>query len=189
VREKVFFRKAPFVRRKLDKPILIVGLMGVGKTSIGKSLARALGLAFDDTDSLIELSSGGLSIVEIFSLYGEDVYRQKEEKFLQGFLGDVEKQVVSTGEGGFLYDSIRKLAKEKFITIWLKGDLNVLVDRTSRRDTRPLLLNENIEEVLSKLEKERYSLYKEADIHIDVDGFSKQKTVKKILSELDSFLG
>lgn len=189
MKDKIFFRKAPFVRRKLDKPILIVGLMGVGKTSIGKSLAKALSLPFDDTDSLIELISGGLSIVEIFSLYGEDVYRKKEERFLQGFLGDVERQVVSTGEGGFLYDSIRGLAKDKFITIWLKGDLKLLVDRTSRRDTRPLLLNENIEEVLSKLEKERYSVYREADIHIDVDGFSKHKTVKKILAELDEFLG
>ena len=168
-----------------NKPIVLVGLMGAGKTSIGRALSRKLKIPFVDLDEEIERISG-CSVIDIFTIYGESEFRRIEERVFERILNtEPIRKVISTGEGAFMTEKIRKLALDKTVTIWLKADLKLLEKRTSFRSTRPQLLVGEPSKILSKLIDERYPIYNEAHIVIDTLDEPRRKTLEKVLgSEL-----
>ena len=175
------------IKGKLKKPIVIVGLMGAGKTSVGKMMAKKLNLPFIDSDSEI-VKSAGCSVVDIFSIYGEKEFRRVEDRVINRILSDNKIKVLSTGEGAFIIDDVRNLTKEKAVTIWLKADLNLLVKRTSFKDTRPLLLNYDSTKILQKLIDERYPIYANADITVETKDEPTYKTTQNVLRALYDYL-
>lgn len=170
----------------LDKPIVMVGLMGAGKTSIGRALARYLGIPFVDSDKEIE-KAAGCSVVDIFSLYGEQEFRRVEEKVIERLLETPPLvKVISTGEGAFITDSVREMVLKNAMTIWLKADLELLVKRTNFRHTRPQLLNTDSRQILAQLIKERYDIYALADIMVETKDENIHKTLNKVLGAIEN---
>ncbi|MCL1786124.1 MAG: shikimate kinase [Alphaproteobacteria bacterium] len=168
----------------LDRPIVMVGLMGAGKTSIGRMLARKLDIPFVDSDKEIE-AAAGCSVVDIFSLYGESEFRRVEERVLSRLLSSPPYlKVISTGEGAFITPAVRKLVLAKALSIWLKADLDLLVKRTNFRDTRPQLLNADSKKILSTLIEERYKIYAEANITVETSDENLNKTLSKVMSAI-----
>lgn len=175
------------IKENLKKPVVIVGLMGAGKTSVGKLLAKKLFLSFVDSDSEI-VKAAGCSVVDIFSIYGEKEFRRVEDRVIGRLLSDDQIKILSTGEGAFIIDNVRSLTKDKAITIWLKADLNLLVKRTSFKETRPLLLNYNSSKILKKLMDDRYPIYDGADITVETRDEPTFKTVVNVIKALQIFL-
>jgi shikimate kinase len=168
----------------LDRPIVMVGLMGAGKTSIGRMLARKLDIPFVDSDKEIE-AAAGCSIVDIFSLYGEQEFRRVEMRVLERLLTSPPYlKVISTGEGAFITPEIREFVLAKALSIWLKADLDLLVKRTNFRDTRPQLLNTDSKKILSQLIDERYKIYAEANITVETADENLNKTLSKVVSAI-----
>ena len=179
--------KEPRAILKLPRPLVFVGLMGAGKTSIGKLVAKRLSLEFIDTDSEI-VKAAGCSVIDIFSLYGEEEFRRVEDRVIRRLLSDETPRVISTGEGAFITDSVRKMLKEKAITVWLKADLSLLVKRTKLKNTRPLLLDRQPEEILDSLIENRYPIYSQADITVETRDEPANKTACNVMATLDKFL-
>ena len=148
----------------LKRPIVLVGLMGVGKSTVGRRLAKRLGLPFVDSDSAIE-EAAGASAADVFELYGEDDFRDGERR-LVARLVEGERRVIATGGGAFVDPATRRLLKARAVTVWLDAPIEVLAERTGRRDTRPLLRDGNRAETLARLDRERRPNYAEADIHV-----------------------
>jgi len=170
----------------IDKPIVMVGLMGAGKTSIGRALARYLGIPFVDSDKEIE-KAAGCSVVDIFAMYGEQEFRRVEEKVIERLLDTPPLvKVISTGEGAFITDAIRKMVLQRSMTIWLKADLELLVKRTNFRHTRPQLLNTDSRQILAQLIKERYDIYALADIMVETKDENIHKTLNKVLGAIEN---
>lgn len=149
----------------LARPVVLVGLMGAGKTSVGLRLAHQLGAGFVDSDDEIE-KAANLSIPEIFQRYGEAHFRAGERRVLERIL-DGAPAVVATGGGAFMDDRTRALVRERAVSVWLRAELTVLVHRTSGRGHRPLLSRGNPREILGRLIEERYPTYAQADITVD----------------------
>lgn len=181
-------KKAPPARLRypLERGISLVGLMGSGKTTVGRRLARKLGLEFVDSDAEIELAAD-YSIPEIFEKFGEKYFRDGERKVIER-LSSGKKRVLGTGGGAFMDPVTRKQLLAKTITIWLKVDINLLVERTSRRNTRPLLRQGNPADTLKKLAKERYPVYEQAHIIVESKNGSHDTVVRDIVHKLNSFL-
>jgi len=159
--------------------IVLVGLMGAGKTSLGKRLSKIFGLPFYDSDAEIE-KAAGCTIAEIFERFGEAYFRDGERRVIERILTS-EPCVMATGGGSFMDERIRTLIKERALSIWLRADLDTLVKRTTkRRDDRPLLKNGDPREILNKLIEQRYPIYSEADITIDVGDESPEKTSERV---------
>lgn len=170
---------------EINKPIVMVGLMGAGKTSIGRALARNLGIPFVDSDKEIEKISG-CSIVDIFALYGEKEFRRVEERVIERLLDTPPFiKVISTGEGAFITPAVRKMALERATTIWLRADLDLLVKRTNFRHTRPQLLNTDSRQILAQLIKERYDTYALANITVETHDENIHKTLNKVLHAIE----
>ena len=185
----LFLYKIPSMRRKtqlqITKPIVMVGLMGAGKTSIGRALARSLGIPFVDSDKEIE-KAAGCSVVDIFSMYGEQEFRRVEEKVIERLLETPPLvKVISTGEGAFITPAVRKMVLERALTIWLRADLDLLVKRTNFRQTRPQLLNTDSREILAQLINERYATYALADITVETRDENIHKTLSKVLYAIE----
>lgn len=171
----------------LDKPIVMVGLMGAGKTSVGRALARSLNIPFVDSDSEIETAAGA-SVVDIFSMYGEDEFRRAETSVIERLLRATPRvKVISTGEGAFITPAVREMVLRNAISIWLKADLDLLVKRTGFRHTRPQLLNNDSRVILSQLINERYDTYAMADIMVETHDESLRKTLNAVLRALAKF--
>lgn len=170
---------------KLEKPIVMVGLMGAGKTSVGRALARHLGIPFVDSDKEIE-KAAGCSVVDIFSMYGEKEFRRVEQKVIERIIDTPPLvKVISTGEGAFITEAVRQTVLEKALTIWLKADLELLVKRTNFRQTRPQLLNTDSRQILAQLISERYDTYALADIMVETRDENIHKTLSKVLSAVE----
>lgn len=167
------------------KSIVLVGLMGAGKTCIGKRLAGKLGMRFVDADVEIE-SAADCSIEEIFARFGEQAFRDGERRVIQRLL-EGEPQVIATGGGAFMNAETRKNTREAGISIWLKADLDTLLERVSRRNNRPLLKNGDKRETLERLMAERGPSYAEADIHIESGNDSPDLTVRKVIEALAAY--
>ena len=168
---------------KLKKMLVLVGLMGAGKTSVGKKLADNLGVAFMDADNEIELAAG-MTIVEIFEKFGESYFREGEKKVIKRLIKR-EPQILATGGGAFLSKEIRDLINSYGISIWLKADLETLWGRVSGNRNRPLLNQPDAKLTLEDLIKIRYPIYQEADIIVESKpNISHGIMVKKILDEL-----
>lgn len=172
---------------KLNKPIVMVGLMGAGKTSIGRALARHLGIPFVDSDKEIE-KAAGCSVVDIFSMYGETEFRRVEEKVIERLLDTPPVvKVISTGEGAFITPAVRKLVLNRAMSIWLKADLDLLVKRTNFRHTRPQLLNTDSRRILAQLINERYDTYALANIMVETKDENIHKTLNKVLDAIEQY--
>ncbi|MDX2074142.1 MAG: shikimate kinase [Alphaproteobacteria bacterium] len=167
----------------LDKPIVLVGLMGAGKSTVGKRLASALGVDFVDSDNEIA-EAAGCSISEIFETYGEVMFRDLEQRVLTRLLSSAPC-VIATGGGAFMNAEIREAIISRTLSIWLRADLDVLVERVSRRDTRPLLKTGDKREILQRLMDERYPVYAQAAITIDSNSGPHDTVVTDILSILE----
>jgi shikimate kinase len=165
-----------------ERTIALVGLMGVGKSTIGRRLAQTLGLPFRDADQEIE-AAAGCSIAQIFAERGEDEFRAGERRVIARMLQD-PAHVLATGGGAFMNPATRALIKQKAVSVWLKADLEVLVRRVSRKDTRPLLAGRDPREVLQRLMAERYPVYAEADIVVETDDRPAAAAVDAILAAL-----
>lgn len=167
---------------RLTKTVALVGLMGVGKSTVGRKLADSLGAAFIDSDDEIE-KAAGLSVQEIFDRLGEPEFRRGERRVIERLLSG-PPIVLATGGGAFMDDGTRALMKEKATTVWLRADLNVIWKRVSRRDTRPLLKRANPKQVLAELNAARAPVYAEADIVIDSGDGPAAEAVKAIREKL-----
>ena len=174
------------VTDRLDRPIVLVGLMGVGKSTVGRRLARQLGLPFVDSDSEIE-DAVGLPAGEVFERYGEQDYRDGERRLVARLI-DGEVRVIATGGGVFVDPRTRKLLKERGITVWLDAPVDILAERTARRDTRPLLKNRNPKETLERLAEIERQAYAEADIHVKSGNGAHKDVVRTIVEALDLYL-
>jgi len=166
----------------VDRTIVLVGLMGAGKTTVGRRLARKLNLPFVDSDHEIE-KAAGMSVAEIFECFGEADFRSGERRVIERLL-DGKPQIVATGGGAFINEATRALIKEKGLSIWLDADIDVLVERTGRRDTRPLLKTGDPKEILTRLAKERAPFYAEADLKVASSNGPHEDVVGEILSAL-----
>lgn len=147
------------------KTITLVGLMGAGKSSIGRRLADELRLPFHDSDDEIERAAG-LSVSDIFSIHGEEEFRRGEQRVIERLVHG-RQHILATGGGAFINDETRALLKEHTVTIWLRADLDTLWKRVNRRDGRPLLKTENPKQRLRDLLEQRAPIYAQADIVID----------------------
>ena len=173
--------------KRLDRPIVLVGLMGVGKSTVGRRLAKRLGLPFIDSDSEIE-DAVGLPWGELFERYGEADYRDGERR-LVARLVDGQVRVIATGGGVFVDPRTRELLKERAITIWLDAPIDILAERTGRRDTRPLLKNGDPKGTLERLANAEREAYAEADLHVKSGDGAHREVVEAIVRELEKFLG
>jgi len=172
--------------KRLDRPIVLVGLMGVGKSTVGRRLAKRLGLSFVDSDAEIEDASG-FPPAEMFERYGERDFRDGERRLVARLLeGDV--RVIATGGGAFVDPGTRKLLNERAITIWLDAPVDILAERTSRRDTRAQLRNGDPRTVLQKLADERRPSYAEAHLHVKSGDGAHKDVVDSIVQALERFL-
>jgi shikimate kinase len=147
------------------RSIVLIGLMGAGKTAVGRRLANRLDLPFIDADTEIEVAAGA-SISEIFAEHGENYFRQGERKVIARLL-EGGPQVLATGGGAYMNADTRANIKAHGLSVWLKADLKVLMKRVGRRGNRPLLAGGDPEKVMKKLMEERYPVYAEADVTVE----------------------
>lgn len=167
------------------RTVALVGLMGAGKSTVGRRLADVLGRQFYDSDNEIE-KAAGLSISDIFALHGEEEFRRGEHRVLERLLGEAP-HVLATGGGAYLNPDTRDLLREKAVTIWLNADLETLWRRVSRRSHRPLLKADNPKGVLSRLLDERTPIYEKADLVVTSEEGPHRATVNAILKALDEW--
>ena len=171
----------------IDRPVVMVGLMGAGKTSVGRALARRLGIPFVDSDKEIE-AAAGCSVVDIFSMYGEEEFRRVEQRVIERLLDTPPAlKVISTGEGAFITPAIRQMILDRALSVWLRADLDLLVKRTRSRDTRPQLLNTDSRKILQQLIDDRYATYALADITVETKDENLRKTLFKVLRGIEEY--
>jgi len=170
--------------RKLDKTLVLVGMMGAGKTSVGRRLASGLGVPFKDADAEIELAAG-CTINEIFERFGEPAFRDGERKVIARLLTE-PPHVLATGGGAFIDPETRSRVKQDAVSIWLRARLDLLMERVLRKDNRPLLRNTDSRATLERLLKEREPFYSQADIIIESDEGPHEAVVRRILAALDA---
>jgi shikimate kinase len=169
-----------------QRTIVLVGLMGAGKSSIGRRLAQRLGLPFIDADKEIE-AAAGCTIEEIFERYGEAAFRDGERRVILRLL-DQPAHVLATGGGAFMDPAVRARVHEVAISIWLHAEIDLLLKRVSRRSNRPLLKDVDPRIVLARLMEQRHPVYAEADIRIDSADGPAENTVQKAIDELQRFV-
>ena len=164
------------------RSIVLIGLMGAGKTTVGRRLAQRLELPFVDADHEIE-QAAGKSIEDIFAEDGEDFFRRGEERVIARLLEN-GPQVLATGGGAWMNENTRRRVRERGISVWLKADLEVLMERVSRRPGRPLLKAADPRAVMRKLMEERYPVYAEADIIVESRNRPHHVMVSEIIRAL-----
>lgn len=170
----------------LPRSLVLVGLMGAGKTSVGRRVANRLGLDFVDADQEIELAAG-CSISEIFARFGEAEFRNGERRVIARLL-ERPVHVLSTGGGAFMDAQTRSLIRMRGLSVWLRADLDVLVARTARRDSRPLLKTGEPRAILQNLMDVRYPIYAEADLVVDSDNRPPDETAERVIRRLRDHL-
>jgi shikimate kinase len=165
-----------------QRTIVLVGLMGVGKSSVGRRLANFLELPFRDADNEVE-AAAGRSVSEIFAELGEAAFRDGERRVI-GRLLDEPPHVLATGGGAFVSPETRDLINNKAISVWLKADIELLARRVSRKDNRPLVRGKDPVVVLTELAKVRYPAYAEAQVHVETGDTPHGVAVDAILTAL-----
>lgn len=183
--EQAHFTLAGQARAALGKRnLVLIGLMGAGKSAIGRLTAQALGIPFIDSDHEIERVSR-MSITDLFAAYGEAEFRALETRVIKRLLRSGPR-VVSTGGGAYINDATRKHIKRGGLTVWLKADLDILWERVNKRDTRPLLKTENPRQTLENLMNARYPIYAEADLIVLSRDVKKETMVEEVLAAISS---
>lgn len=171
----------------LPKSVVLIGLMGAGKSCIGRRLAVRLGVPFVDADTEIE-AAAGCTVAEIFARFGEPGFREGERKVMARLL-DGPVRVLAAGGGAFMDTVTRERIRERGISVWLRADLDLLVKRTAGRDHRPLLKQGNPREILDRLMQQRYPVYAEADLTVDSLDEVPEVTVENVVQALAAFQG
>ena len=174
------------VKGQIGKPIVLVGLMGVGKSTVGSRLAKKLHLDFVDADEEIE-KAARMSIAEIFETFGEEFFRDGERRVIARLIDDGPK-VVATGGGAFMNDETRALIGEKAVSVWLNADIDLLVERVERRNTRPLLRDKDPAAVLRDLAAKRNPIYAQANVQVRSVRGPHGNTVNAIIEGLAEWL-
>ncbi|MEE8444741.1 MAG: shikimate kinase [Alphaproteobacteria bacterium] len=168
--------------RGLEKSVVLVGMMGAGKSWVGRRLAVRLGVTFTDADAEIE-AAAGCSIEDIFELHGESAFREGERRVIARIL-DGPPIVLATGGGAFMESETRDKIRQCATSIWLRTDIEALLKRVARRNNRPLLKNGDPREILERLLAERTPAYELADITVDSDTSGRDTTVETVLAAL-----
>ncbi len=180
-------RTAEVLRHLGDRSIVFVGLMGAGKTAIGRKVAQALGLPFTDSDHEIETASR-MTIPELFELYGEAEFRALEQRVILRIL-EGGRQVLSTGGGAFMNEQTRQAIASHGISVWLKADIDILMERVSKKQNRPLLKNPDPRAVMEKLMAERYPVYAKAEVTVPTRDERKEVIATEVIEALAVMLG
>lgn len=164
------------------RPIVLVGLMGAGKSCVGRRLAEMLRVPFVDSDEEVE-KAAGCSVGDIFDVYGEPAFRDCERRVIQRLL-ESGPSIIATGGGAFMDDAVRETIKRTGFSVWLRADPEVLYRRTKRSKNRPLLQNEDPLGTLQKLADIRYPVYQHADVTVETGDETLEATVEKVLNTI-----
>jgi shikimate kinase len=181
-------KEAETVRQRLaDRPIVLVGLMGAGKTSVGRRLAEKLGVPFVDADHEIE-AAAGKPIKEIFADHGEAYFREGERRVIQRLIGN-GAQVLATGGGAYMNEETRQRIQEHGISVWLRASLPLLMKRVAKRQDRPLLQADDPEAVMRALMEKRYPVYALADVTVESRDVQHGQMVNDVIRALAQWAG
>jgi shikimate kinase len=181
-------KEAEAVRQRLgERPIVLVGLMGAGKTSVGRRLAEKLDIPFVDADHEIE-AAAGKPIKEIFADHGETYFREGERRVIQRLIGN-GAQVLATGGGAFMNEETRARIKSQGVSVWLRAPLPLLMKRVAKRQDRPLLQTEDPEEVMRTLMEKRYPIYALADVAVESRDVQHGQMVNDVIRALAQWDG
>ncbi len=181
-------KEAETVRQRLgERPIVLVGLMGAGKTSVGRRLAEKLGVPFVDADHEIE-AAAGKPIKEIFADHGEAYFREGERRVIQRLIGN-GAQVLATGGGAYMNDETRQRIQEHGISVWLRASLPLLMKRVAKRQDRPLLQADDPETVMRALIDKRYPVYALADVTVESRDVQHGQMVNDVIRALAQWDG
>ncbi len=164
------------------RPVVLVGMMGVGKTTVGRRLAPHLGLPFFDADHEIE-KAAGMTVSDLFAAHGEQSFREGEARVIKRLL-EGPPHVLATGGGAVVNPETRALITDRAVSVWIRADVDTIVKRATKRNTRPLLQNDDPRETVIRLMKEREPFYASANIHVDSHAGPHANTVELILDEL-----
>lgn len=174
--------------RRIDRPIVLVGMMGVGKSSVGKRLAALLHWPFVDADDEIE-AAAQMTIPEIFSHHGEAYFRDGERRVIARLIEqNGERKVIATGGGAFANADTRQLILDRAIAVWLDSDVDTLLERTSRKGNRPLLKQGDPRETLTRLREERRPAYAQAPVHVLSGNGPHSRAVTRVLKGIGQWL-
>jgi shikimate kinase len=179
-------RAAELVGRLGNRPIVLVGLMGAGKTAIGRRVAATLGLSFIDSDHEIETASR-MTIPELFEKYGEAEFRALEQRVIARLLHDGVR-VLATGGGAFMNGDTRAAVREHAVSVWLKADLDTLMGRVTKKQNRPLLKTDDPRAVMEKLMAIRYPVYAEADITVQTREERREVIAEEVIAAVEAYL-
>ncbi|CAA7611314.1 Shikimate kinase [Candidatus Terasakiella magnetica] len=171
---------------RIERTVVLVGLMGAGKSCVGRRLAARLGLDFLDADAEFE-TAAGCSISDYFARYGEPAFREGERKVIARLL-DGRPVILATGGGAFIDAATRSRIKSSGISVWIRADLDLLLKRTAGRDHRPLLKQGDPREILGRLMEMRYPVYAEADITVESSDEAPEATVARVMAGLIDYL-
>lgn len=174
------------VAARIDRPVVLVGLMGTGKSTVGKKLAELLDKSFVDADDAI-VEAAQMSISDIFDQFGEAHFRDGERRVLARLIEE-RHGVIATGGGAFINDETRALILSEAIAVWIDCDIETLVERTARKDDRPLLRNGDPAAILSRLHAEREPFYRQAQIHVSSENGPHVQTALTIIEAIDRWL-
>lgn len=166
-----------------DRFLVLVGLMGAGKSCIGRMLAREFDIPFVDADDEIE-KAAGCSIKDIFRLYGEPAFRDGERRVIARIL-ESGPGVLATGGGAFMDEGTRQAIQRRGISVWLRADIDILYRRTRRRSVRPLLENQDPRGTLEQLARERYPVYAEADVTVETGEHQPAETMRRVIAQIE----
>ena len=182
VHEPAGDKQVQLLRRLGPRSIVFVGLMGAGKTAIGRKVAATLGLAFADSDHEIEAASR-MGIPDLFERYGEVEFRALEQRVIARIL-ESGPQVLSTGGGAFMNEQTRALIAGHGVSVWLKADIDVLMERVSKKQNRPLLQNPDPRAVMERLMSERYPVYATADVTVPTRDERKEVIADEVIDAI-----
>ena len=179
---------AALLQRLGTRSVVFVGLMGAGKTAIGRKVAGMLGLSFIDSDHEIEAVSR-MTIPDLFERYGEAEFRALEQRVIHRLLTENGPQVLSTGGGAFMNEQTREAIADHGVSVWLKADLDLLMERVSKKQNRPLLKNDNPRAVLQTLMDVRYPVYASAEITVTTRDERKEVIAAEVVEALAAHFG
>ncbi len=171
---------------RLPKTITLVGMMGVGKTSIGRILAKRLDVLFKDSDHEVE-AAAKCSVADIYAWYGEKAFRDTERLVIKRLISE-SPHILSTGVEVFIHDDCRELLTENTVTVWLKASIDTIYPRVARRSHRPQLEQGNKKQILEQLIENYSPIYSTAHIHVNCDSQSAQHTAESIVLKVQSYL-
>ena len=176
------------IKENLSKPLVLVGLMGAGKSTLGKAVAQSLGVEFIDSDNIIEKNQQQ-SIAEIFATHGEEYFRNKERETIANIIKTADKSIVlGTGGGAFVNEKTRELILSETLSIFIDANVDVLLERIGDSSTRPLFDGKDPRTVLQSLMNERYPVYAQSNICVPSGEETAQETIHKIITALYKYL-